>query len=158
MSAKKPNKAKKQPQAKISSSNTAAIRVTPSSLKVGESTGGPPMTKQVAVQQTWHGPIPSPKQLADFETIKPGLADRIVRMAEDEGFHTRLCERRALNWSIVSQLVGQVFGAGLAVGCLYASYQLAMANHEGVAIVLGGTTLTTVVLAFLRWRKSPSKE
>ncbi|MGE8279065.1 MAG: DUF2335 domain-containing protein [Stenotrophomonas sp.] len=155
MNSKRNKKPKKQPAATIRTSNSMALRIAPHELKVGESTGSAGVTKQIAVQQTWQGPIPSPKQLAEFEAIKPGLADRIVSMAEDEGVHSRLIERRSLNWSIVAQLVGQAFGLGIAIACLYASYLLAMANHDAVAGILGGTTLTTVALAFLRWKKAP---
>lgn len=154
MNSKRNKKPKKQPAATIRTSSAMAMRVAPHELKVGESTGSAGVTSQIAVQQTWQGPIPSPKQLAEFEAIKPGLANRIVSMAEDEGVHSRLIERRALNWSIAAQLVGQVFGLGIALACLYAAYWLAMAGHDAVAGILGGATLTTVALAFLRWRKS----
>jgi len=105
------------------------------------------------MQQSWHGPLPPPQQLAEFDAITPGLADRIMRMAEEEGQHSRSVQKRALTGAITTQVIGQVFGLLLAAGCLYASYKLALADHDWVAGILGGTTLTTVVLAFLRWKK-----
>lgn len=143
----------------IHSTKQAAVKVEamgmkPHELKVGESTDGTGFRRQMAVEEKWSGPLPPPKQLADFEAIKPGLADRIVCMAEEEGAHTRLVEKRALNWTIVAQLIGQFFAAGLAAGCLWVSYLLAMAGHDWIAGILGGTTLTTVVLAFLGARRS----
>ncbi len=102
------------------------------------------------MQQSYQGPIPPPAMLAAFDDLKPGLAERIIRMAELEGSHSRMVERRALNGAIVVELMGQVFGAGLAILCLWASYELAVAEREWVAAILGGTTMTSVVLAFLR--------
>ena len=91
--------------------------------------------------------------LAAFEEFRPGLAERIIRMAELEGSHSRLVERRALNWAIAVELMGQLFGAGLAMLCLWASYKLAIADREWVAAVLGGTTMTSVVVAFIRHKR-----
>ncbi|WP_312316640.1 DUF2335 domain-containing protein [Stenotrophomonas sp.] len=124
---------------------------------VGEAERSHSVTRHVLVQERWQGPVPSPATLAGYEDVLSGLADRIIRMAEQEGAHSRLVEVRTLNWSIVSRLVGQAFGAGLAVACLLLSYRLAVFGEAWVAAILGGTTLTTVVLAFLQWRRGPSK-
>lgn len=113
------------------------------------------LTRQVAVHQSYQGPIPPPAMLAAFEEIKPGLSERILRMAEVEGDHARLVERRALAAGITAELLGQLFGAGLAMLCLLASFRLAVSGSEWVAAILGGTTLTSVVAAFLR-RKGDS--
>lgn len=45
------------------------------------------------------GPLPPPDALAMYERAKPGLADRIVRMAEMEGEHRRGLQRRAMRLS-----------------------------------------------------------
>lgn len=47
------------------------------------------------------GPLPSPETLHEFEQVLPGLAERIVRMAEQEADHRRLVERRlvGLSWA-----------------------------------------------------------
>lgn len=138
--------------------NKAAVSVGPPpahphELRVGESTASGNVVRQIAMQQSWHGPLPPPQQLAEFDAITPGLADRIMKMAEEEGRHSRDVQKRALTGAITTQVVGQVFGLLIAAGCLYASYHLAMAGHDWVAGILGGGTLTTVVLAFLRWKK-----
>ncbi|WP_407472221.1 DUF2335 domain-containing protein [Xanthomonas campestris] len=102
----------------------------------------------------WEGPLPPPKLLAEFNELQPGLAGRIVQWAEEEGAHNRKIETRSLNWAIATRIIGQVFAAGLAIGCLYASYHLAMAGHEVVATTLGGGTLTTIVFAFLSSKRA----
>lgn len=166
MNSKRKRKGKKQQgQGGADSRTTGKAAVTlgkpavsPHELRIGESTGGGSMVRQIAMQQSWHGPLPPPQQLAEFDAITPGLADRIMKMAEQEGEHSRTIQRRALMGTIITQIVGQVFGLLLASGCLFASYKLAMADREWVAAILGGTTLTTVVLAFLRWRKEPDSD
>ncbi|PPU80162.1 hypothetical protein XhhCFBP4925_12255 [Xanthomonas hortorum pv. hederae] len=140
------------------STQPRAATVHTAQLSVGEPQLTQQFSQQYAVKSSWQGPLPPPKLLAEFNEISPGLADRIVSWAEEEGRHSRLVESRALKWSIAAGIVGQVFAAGLAVGCLYASYHLGMAGHEGVAITLGGATLTTIVLAFLSGKKAATQD
>src|SRR5215510_2342019 len=45
----------------------------------------PPQTTIVAHQQVRIAPLPSPAELAQFEQVLPGLAERLVRMVEQNG-------------------------------------------------------------------------
>ncbi|WP_223572147.1 DUF2335 domain-containing protein [Xanthomonas citri] len=156
MSGRKQSKkpANARPQATPNALNQPTVRTA--ELRIGQQQTIQQVTHHYATQSSWEGPLPPPKLLAEFNELQPGLADRIVRWAEQEGEHNRKIETRSLNWSIATRIIGQVFAATLAVGCLYASYHLAMAGHEGVAMTLGGGTLTTIVFAFLSSRKSPT--
>lgn len=42
------------------------------------------ITQTQLITQEWQGPVPSPDQLAKFEQVLPGAAERIFRMAEKE--------------------------------------------------------------------------
>jgi len=110
---------------------------------------------QVAVHQqvAWHGPIPSPDQLAKFEAVIPGSAERILKMAEQEGEHTRDIQKRAVIADIRLQYLGQAYALVFSCGMGAATYWLAMAGHEVVASILGGTTLVAIALAFLGDKK-----
>jgi len=109
----------------------------------------------VAVHQqvAWSGPIPPPNQLAEFEAIIPGSAERILKMAEQEGEHTREIQRRAVIADIRSQYLGQIFGLIFSLGTVIMIYWLAMAGHEVVASILAGATLATVSIAFIGQKK-----
>lgn len=141
---------KKQRRSKSPRSVSRSKRIAASAVGRVGTRATLPTSRGVTMQQSYQGPIPPPAMLAAFDDLKPGLAERIIRMAELEGSHSRMVERRALNGAIVVELMGQVFGAGLAILCLWASYELAVAEREWVAAILGGTTMTSVVLAFLR--------
>lgn len=39
------------------------------------------------VSESFRGPVPSPKMLADYESVLPGLADRLVVLTEEEQKH-----------------------------------------------------------------------
>lgn len=78
-----------------------------------------PVQTQVQVERFYTGPIPEPQALAAYENINPGLATRIVTMAEKEQGHRHKIENRR-NWAqILTTLLGQVFGfiiSTLAIG------------------------------------------
>lgn len=75
-------------------------------------------------------------------------------MAEAEGKHTRRTQFIAVATASASQVLGQVFALTVALGGLYAAYWLAMEGHDGVAMVVGGATITTIAGAFLQHRKN----
>lgn len=117
-------------------------------------------SQQIAVQQQ-AGPLPSPEVLARYESIQPGLVNRIVSMAEKEAEH-----RRQIEFAIVdtqsrdqksyrrSELLGQSFGLiiGLAaiLGAVYAGTH--GAQIAGTFIGTGG--VIGLVSAFILGRTS----
>lgn len=77
---------------------------------------------------SWQGPLPPPAQLAQFNEVVPGCAERIIRMAEQEGEHSREVQMRAVKATVIGQYIGQAFALLLAAGAMIASYFLAMAG------------------------------
>lgn len=115
----------------------------------------PSAIHQIATrQESWQGPLPPPNQLAQFNEVVPGLAERIVQMAEAEGAHSREVQMRAVRATVRLQHLGQAFAFLLASGAMASSVYLAMNDHDAAAAVLFGGTLATVVLAFLNARKN----
>lgn len=55
---------------------------------------------QLKIQEQYQGPIPPPNYLSQYENIHPGLADRIVKMAEKEQAHRQDMEREDLGAAI----------------------------------------------------------
>jgi Predicted membrane protein (DUF2335) len=53
----------------------------------------------VAFSESFAGPLPPPALLAEYEQALPGLAERIVAMAENEGNHRRAMEKRLIRLS-----------------------------------------------------------
>ena len=70
------------------------------------------------------GPIPPPDIMEQYEKTLPGSADRIIKMAENQGEHRQLLEKQGLSFSNCAVRRGQIFG--LVIGI--------------VAIVTGGYT------------------
>jgi uncharacterized membrane protein len=93
----------------------------------------------------YRGPLPPPAMLSDYNSVLPGLADRIVRMAETEQGQAHRMQR----WYAVLRFTGQgaaffIALAGLVVGGLLIN---AGHNIEGLVALVGG--LGPVVGAFL---------
>jgi len=90
--------------------------------------------------------------IAQLEKLKEIAPDRVSWVFDEtakEGNFRRDETKRVNTLVFTERLLGIV--AGLAIGCtsLWASYQLAMANHDTVAAIIGGTTVVGLVSAFL---------
>lgn len=117
-----------------------------------------PSVRIVSEQRQWEGPLPPPDQLAKFSECVPNGADRVMRMAEDEGAHTRYVQTRSMWGSMAIVLLGQLFAITFAGSALYGAYCLAMAGHDWVAGAMCGGGLAPVVLAFISGRKPDSEK
>jgi uncharacterized membrane protein len=56
------------------------------------------------------GPLPRPQDFEAYNRILPGAADRILTMAETQGAHRQLLERRALTADMIQQATGTILG------------------------------------------------
>lgn len=73
------------------------------------------VSQQVLVQKYFAGPLPSPEVLGEYEAAFPGLADRIVKMAEDrhemakaQSEHRQRMEASVVAANIVSERLGSM--------------------------------------------------
>ncbi|WP_153813462.1 DUF2335 domain-containing protein [Streptomyces sp. SUK 48] len=98
---------------------------------------------------TLRGPLPPPEMLAGYEEALPGLADRIVSMAENEQRHRHEVERTDLRQAYRVARAGQVFGlVALAIMTALAAY-LAYLGHAGWAVAAAGIDVAAVVGVFV---------
>lgn len=54
---------------------------------------------QVSQMEAWHGPLPPPESLKQYDAIVPGAAERILLMAEKEMEHRHQRENRTLKYN-----------------------------------------------------------
>jgi len=124
-------------------------------VKLEQAGQTPSLLHQVNVHQhSWRGPLPAPEDLAKFNEVAPGAAERIIKMAEQEGQHAREMEAWAIKGMVRLQNVGQACAFVVSVFSISSAYFLAMADHEFVASILVGTTLVALVTAFLNRNKT----
>ena len=79
------------------------------------------------VATQFSGPLPPPSILRGYDDVCPGFAERIVKMAEDEGDHRRDLERQMVKSDIASAAAipeevrrGQIFAFLLSLAFLIA--------------------------------------
>jgi uncharacterized membrane protein len=80
-----------------------------------QSSGGPVQTLIMVEASQFSGPLPPPALLEHYNTIHPGAADRIIRMAEEQGSHRREMEKLELQANNAVQTRGPVLGFILAM-------------------------------------------
>ncbi len=108
-----------------------------------------PQKSVEVVQIQRSGPLPDPAELEGCNRVIPNGAERIIKMAELQTSHRMEIEKHVV-FSQQSQAVrGQYFGllaVLISVGC--ATYA-AISGMQTFASVLGGTTVTSLAVAFL---------
>lgn len=73
------------------------------------------MVVMASYEEKYSGPIPHPKHLEAYENICPGLADRLVTMAEAQQSHRFDIENKAITEQVGSNKRGQWFAFILAI-------------------------------------------
>lgn len=61
--------------------------------------------------ESFRGPVPSPKMLSEYEQIMPGLANRLVKLTEDEQQHRHKVTDKALDFSYKKTEEGNGWGS-----------------------------------------------
>lgn len=122
------------------------------------------MVTAISVHEERHsGPLPSPRQMREYEATVLGGAERIFLMAEREQQHRHAMQ--ATDTGFRSQAFahiqhrerrGQTIGGALALGVLLLSAYMTSLGHPGTAATLAGTTLIGIAAVFVtRQKKSP---
>lgn len=104
------------------------------------------------------GPLPAPEDLAQYETISPGAAHRIISMAERNMEH-----RHSMEKALVEREYGlRTRGQWLAIMALFSMITLiAFTFWLGQPIagsILGGATLAAITGMFLGHQKEAQEE
>lgn len=99
-------------------------------------------------------PLPPPELLRHYEEVVPGAAERILTLAEEEQRNYAALTRGASRYL----LRGQLYGMLVCFAALGVVAFTAYLGHPVVAAILGGTTLTGVVTAFIVGRRNEEPE
>lgn len=110
----------------------------------------PVVQKVTAVfHSEFRGPLPPPHLLKEYNDITPGLADRIIGMAESNQAHAQEINKTALDGAIKRDSRGQIFGFLIGLAGLAAATTCAYFDQAWPATIIGGTTLVALVSVFL---------
>jgi uncharacterized membrane protein len=110
-------------------------------------------------QQQSNGPIPPPEMLRQYDAALPGLAARIVEMAEAEAAHRRQIETKTVDTQVSdlarfrqNELLGQVFGLAIGVVALTCATYAAVNGAQWAGSIIGSAGVTGLVTAFILGR------
>ena len=107
------------------------------------------------------GPLPHPNLMAAYERSVPGSAERIIRMAEKEQEAVVAMEKGNLDLEKRRQSNERLGQLGAILTTIFlggtAAY-LALHGAKEVAIILAGSPLVSIVLAFLGQRHISRKK
>lgn len=104
---------------------------------------------KVILQQQYSGPIPSPQDLASYEKIYPGLANRLVIMAEKEIDHRHDITHKSIDLDFKYKSRGQL--CALILGCMgiIVGGITAVLGSAATGSIIGGTTVIALAGIFV---------
>lgn len=112
----------------------------------------------VVAHESHSGPMPPPRQLAQYEEVLPGTAKIIRDEFQANGAHVRLVEMRAMELQKDDNDKNRTVAQQLVWGALVASVLLALADQQWVAGTIAVSTVGAVVTGFLNRRSTSSDQ
>ncbi|MDG9783080.1 DUF2335 domain-containing protein [Metapseudomonas otitidis] len=110
-------------------------------------------------QERHSGPLPSPRQMKEYENCLPGAAERIMAMAEREQHNRHQAQREFAEFRNQTLLHvkerdrrGQLLGTALAVGVLLLSFALVFLGFPKTGATLAGGTMVALAGVFVTRR------
>jgi uncharacterized membrane protein len=95
------------------------------------------------------GFLPSPDILEKYNSVVPGLADRIIAQAEKQTFHRISLENKLLICNIWKSFLGLVFGFLISSLGIGGGLYLTFVGFNVIGIVFSSATLVSLVMSFI---------
>lgn len=147
----------------------------PPRLRPAQNVTPDPRVLSTTAMKAHSGPLPAPEDLARYDQLLPGTAERIIAMAELEQNHRVSMERDAMEADHIhrnevmtaqqknarsvfrSDMVGQLLGGAIALGCVAgAIVSVLQGAHPTVAIAFVSLPVVGIIKAVRNF--FPSKE
>ncbi|MBD2326284.1 DUF2335 domain-containing protein [Alkalinema sp. FACHB-956] len=106
----------------------------------------------------FQGPLPPPSILKAYDLVEPGLANRIVSLAEKQAHHRMNLEKTVITGDDKRAWAGLVAGFVLACLGFVGSYDLIRNGKEVSGSILGGGVLVSLVGVFVYGTNKRSEE
>lgn len=115
-----------------------------------------PEDTRIAIIQasSFKGPLPPPALYREYENILPGIAERLLKMTEDEQKNRHQIQDKLVSSSIKYGNRGQWMGFTIGMTALCATALCAYYGQTIPAFLLGGTSITGAVTAWYLIRQA----
>ncbi len=82
------------------------------------------------------GPIPAPQILQQYNTILPGAAERIIRMAEKQSDHRMDLEKKVVYSNVKKSYIGMVLASAIACYGLWIAKEISVRGNPATAGII----------------------
>jgi uncharacterized membrane protein len=97
--------------------------------------------------------------MAKYEEVCPGIANRIMAMAEKQSLHRQIIEQTAINASSRNSTMGVIFAFIIAMSTLLVgAYCIVFLNKDLLGTLIGGVGLGSIVGTFIYGTRSNRAE
>jgi uncharacterized membrane protein len=111
-----------------------------------------------AFAASYSGPLPPPEQLAGYERVLPGAADRILAMAESQAEHRQNLEQTAIGGASRRSWWGLWLGFAIAVVVFVLGTIMVMTGHDGAGASVMAVDVATLAGVFVFGRVDQKRE
>jgi uncharacterized membrane protein len=106
----------------------------------------------------YSGPLPPPEDLAKYEQILSGSADRIIRMAEQQATHRQHLEAVAIGSNATTQKWGLACAFIIAMSAICGGIWLSLRGMSGAGLTAIIGALAALVGVFVYGKSEQKKE
>lgn len=86
----------------------------------------------------WSGPIPPPEVLEKYNAILPGMAERILAMAEKQSNHRQDLEKKVIGADVIKSYLGMIFALIIVLAGIVAAVWIAIYGNSANSKLLAG--------------------
>ncbi len=141
------------------------VEKVPSIRKVPEPDRARIVEMVVEKAVTFSGPLPPPAMLKSYNDIEPGIAGRIIAMAESSLVHDQKIQSQILDADVLAsrsdhtyRLMGMHSARVALFGMLFLVGWLAYINQPWLAGLFGASSMAMIVWMFIRGQAKISNE
>ena len=107
------------------------------------------MERTEITAEYFQGPYPHPRLLAEYDQVKPGLAEEITTGVREQRHHRQQLERWTILNDIIQSYIGQVSAFAIAALALFFGYKIVISGNEVAGFFTGFFGLTSLVTVFI---------
>jgi len=105
---------------------------------------------QMTLTQEVKSPLPLASEVAGYENLLPGSADRILTLVEKQSAHRQELEKAEITADSKNSFYALIFAFVFAMSVLISAVILILTDHAEAAALVGVGGIGTVVGAFLQ--------
>ena len=125
-----------------------------------------PNTKQAAssslvaasLSAHYSGPIPPASEMVKYEEVCPGMANRIMELAENQSKHRQKLESQVVRTACIVNILGVICALIIALASLWVCWLCIREGHTALGSSIGVLGIGGIVSAFIYGTRSNRQE